>query len=180
MSRDTSGGPHSEDVDHSMEHPNPSDLAQYSESGRVVGIGAICDFESESPQPGSPLRFSIEEFVVLEDGRHVVVNERELNQLHPIRQVVDLENGRRVLLENVAPFGAGLAPDYIRQDALSAVLPADDNDALKEAHPWSYLAEQASKLGINVTSDELKALEYQVVLTARAIQWLERIGTGGN
>lgn len=165
-------GPYSGDANRSMENPNPSDLTRYSGSGRVVGIGAICDFESAPPMPGLPWRFAIKEIVVLEDGRRVVVDEHDLNQLHSVRQVVDLEDGRRVLLDNVNPLGAGLAPDYIRQDVLNVVLPDDDAEALQEAHPWPELAQRARRLGIEVTADELKALDYQVILTERVVQSL--------
>ncbi|HLI51234.1 MAG TPA: hypothetical protein VKU87_05525 [Thermomicrobiaceae bacterium] len=109
---------------------------------------------------------------MLEDGRRVVVCEHRLNQLHPVRQVVDLEDGRRVLLHNVDPFGAGLAPDYIRQSVLNLVLPDDDEEALREAHPWKDLAQRARSLGIDVTAGELKTLRYEVVLTDRVVRSL--------
>ena len=75
----------------------------------------------------------------------------------------------RVVLENAAPYRSGLTPDSIRQDMLNAVLPDDES---REAHPWSWLAERARVQGIEVTADELKALEYEVILTKRLFEWL--------
>ncbi len=59
----------------------------------------------------------------------------------------------------------------MRQQVLNVVLPDDDES--DEPHPWSWLAEQARRQGIDVTADELKALPYEVVLTERLAQWLK-------
>jgi|ThiBio_1000_plan_1041568.scaffolds.fasta_scaffold33910_1 hypothetical protein len=142
-------------------------------SGRVVGIGALCDFATGAPESGPSQSYSIEEFVELEDGRRVVVvNDRGWTE-SSVRKLVELEDGRRVVLENVAPAGTGETPDSIRQQVLNVVLPDDDDEALKEPHPWSHLAECARRLGVEVTADELKALDYKVILTDRLAQWLK-------
>lgn len=148
-----------------------SGRASYFSGGRVVGVGAVCDFKAGPPGWGQSLHFSIKEIVVLEDGRHVIVDERGINSSTG-RALMKLEDGQRVVLENVTLLGGGKAPDYFRQDVLNAVLPADDDEALKDAHPWSYLAEQARRLGIQVTADELKALDYEMMLTERVARWL--------
>lgn len=152
--------------------PNAGDLAHPGRSGRVVRIGAICDFATGAPETGPSQSFSVREFVELEDGRHVVV--RELGwTTSSVRELVELEGGRRVVLENAAPARAGLTLDSIRQDVLNVVLPDDDAEAAVEAHPWEWLAELARQQGIAVTADELKALPYEVVLTKRLREWLE-------
>lgn len=149
------------------------DPAQPDRSSRVVGIGAICDFATGAPEPESSQRqsFSIEEFVVLEDGRHVVLTNDRGFTVSSVRELVELEDGRRVVLENVAPARAGLTPDSIRKRVLNAILP--DDGECEEAHPWSWLAEQARQQGIDVTADELKALPYEVILTERLAGWLK-------
>ncbi|CCF85302.1 conserved hypothetical protein [Nitrolancea hollandica Lb] len=146
------------------------DLAQSDRSGRVVGIGAICDLATGAPESGPSQSFSVREFVELADGRHVALDSRGFT-LSSVRELVELEDGRRVVLENVAPARAGLTPDSIRQQVLNVVLP--DDDECEEAHPWSWLAEQARQQGIDVTADELKALPYEVILTERLAGWLK-------
>jgi hypothetical protein len=138
----------------------------------VAGIGAICDFRTGTPEPESSRgqNFSIKVFVELEDGRRVVVDNRGFS-ISSVRELVELEDGRRVVLENVAPARAGLTPDSIRQDVLNVVF-ADD-DECGEDHTWSWLADQARRQGIDVTADELKALPYEVILTERLAGWLK-------
>lgn len=147
------------------------DAIRSERSARVVGIGAICDFASGVPEPGPSLSFSVKEFVRLEDGRWVVVSSDRGFTVSSIRELVELEDGRQVVLENAAPYRSGLTPDSIRQDVLNVVLP-DDADESGEPHPWEWLAERARIQGIDVTADELKALEYEVILTKRLIDWL--------
>lgn len=170
MSKHSGWSAYDKDADHPAEHPN-ADADHPGRSSRVVGIGAICDFATGTPEsgPSQSLSFSVREFVELEDGRRVVVDNRGFTT-SAIRELVELEDGRRVVLENVTPARAGLTPDSIRQQVLNVVLP--DDDECEEAHPWSWLAEQANRQGIAVTADELKALPYEVVLTQRLAGWL--------
>lgn len=146
------------------------DQAHPGQSVRVVGIGAICDFASEASESGSSQSFSVRQFVELENGRHVVIGDRGFTQ-SSVRQLQVLEDGRQVALENVAPARSGMTRDRMRRHVLNVVLPDDDEG--EEAHPWSWLAEQARRHGIAVTADELKALPYQVVLTQRLAGWLQ-------
>lgn len=147
------------------------DLAHPGRSDRVVGIGAICDFATGAPESGPSQSFSVREFVELDNGRHVVIDDSRGFTVSSVRELVELEDGRRVVLENVAPARAGLTPDSVRQQILNVVLP--DDDACEEDHPWSWLAEQASRQGIDVTADELKAIPYVVILTERLAGWLK-------
>ncbi len=137
---------HPEGAGHPVEH-----LAE--PTGRVVGIGAICDFRTGAPEPGPSQSFSVSEFVVLEDGRRVVIDHRGFT-----------------LGSNVGTVRAGLTPQAMSQQVLNVVLPDDDES--EEEHPWSWLAELARTHGIDVTADELKELQYEVVLTDGVTQWL--------
>ena len=47
---------------------------------------------------------------------------------------------------------------------LNVVLPDDELPA--EAHPFEWLASLAARRGLNVTADELRAVPYDVILTA--------------
>jgi hypothetical protein len=71
---------------------------------------------------------------------------------------------------NVGTVRAGLTPHIMTQQVLNVVLP--DDDECEDEHPWSRLAELARKHGIDVTADELKELQYEVILTDRVTQWL--------
>ncbi|ACZ40449.1 hypothetical protein [Sphaerobacter thermophilus] len=133
-------------------------------------MGAICDFATGAPDPGPSQSFSIREFLELEDGRLVVTRELGFS-LSSVRELVELEDGRRVVLENAAPIRTGLTPDKIRQNALNLAL-ADD-DLPQDEHPWEWLARRAREQGIDVTADELGALQYEVFLTKRLREWLE-------
>jgi hypothetical protein len=144
---------HPEGANHPVVHPSGGDLAEPAQSGRVVGIGAICDFRTGGPEPGPSQSFSVTEFVMLEDRRRVVVDHRGFT-----------------LGSNVGTVRAGLTPQVMSQQVLNVVLP--DDDECEDEHPWSLLAELARKHGIDVTADELKELQYQVILTDRVTQWL--------
>jgi hypothetical protein len=71
---------------------------------------------------------------------------------------------------NVGTVREGLTPQVMSQQVLNVVLP--DDDECEDEHPWSWLAELARNHGIEVTADELKELQYQVILTDRVTQWL--------
>jgi hypothetical protein len=144
---------HPEGADHPAKHPNGRDLAEPTRSYRVVGIGAICDFQTGAPEPGPSQSFSVSEFIELDDGRRVVLDHRGFT-----------------LGSNVGTVRAGLTPHTMSQQVLNVVLP--DDDECEDEHPWSWLAELARKHGIDVTADELKELQYEVVLTDRVTRWL--------
>ena len=144
---------HPKGADHPVGDPNGGDLAEPARSDRVVGIGAICDFRTGGPEPGPSQSFSVSEFVVLEDRRRVVVDHRGFT-----------------LGSNVGTVRAGLTPQVMSQQVLNVVLP--DDDECEDEHPWSWLAELARNHGIEVTADELKELQYQVILTDRVTPWL--------
>ena len=118
----------------------------------MVGIGAISTFDRGS-EPGPSQSFSVSEFVVLEDGRRVVIDHRGFT-----------------LGTNVGTVRAGLTQQVMRQQVLNVVLP--DDDECEDEHPWSWLAELARNHGIGVTADELRELQYEVVLTDRVTRWL--------
>jgi hypothetical protein len=144
---------HPEGAKRPVEYPNGGGLAEPGQSSRVVGVGAICDFRTGGPEPGPSQGFSVSEFVVLEDGRRVVLDSRGFT-----------------LGSSVGTVRAGLTPQIMRQQVLNVVLP--DDDECEDDHPWSWLAELARMHGIDMPADELKELEYEVVLADRVTQWL--------
>ena len=144
---------HPKGADHPAKHPNGDDLAEPARPYRVIGIGAICDFRIGGPEPGPSQSFSVNEFVMLEDRRRVVVDHRGFT-----------------IGSNVGTVRAGLTPQVMSQQVLNVVLP--DDDECEDEHPWSWLAELARRQGIEVTADELKELQYEVILTDRVTQWL--------
>jgi hypothetical protein len=129
--------------------------------GRVVGIGAICDLEAQRFPDARSQSFSVSEFVTLADGRRVI--------LHRDRGFT-IGLGSRS--ERYDDLRAHATRDNLIQDVLNVVLPDDDEDAAVEAHPWSWLAELARARGLKVTAEDLRGLEYEVVLTDKVIRWL--------
>ncbi len=130
--------------------------------GRVVGIGAICDLRPPPPaQPGSK-SFSVSEFVRLQDGRCVLLHQDRGFTVSPL-----LGPGGRV----VSTDHRGTA-ESITESVLTTVLPDDDEEAQLEAHPWTWLAGLAQARGLTVTPDQLRRLDYEVVLTDKLERWL--------
>src|SRR5205809_6982797 len=97
---------HPEGADHPAKLPNGGELAEPARADRIVGIGGICDFRTGSPEPGPSQSFSVSEFVVLEDGRRVVLDHRGFT-----------------LGSNVGTVRAGLTPQVMSQQVLNVVLP---------------------------------------------------------
>src|SRR5689334_12536506 len=111
---------HPEGEDQPAKHPNGGDLAEPPRSSRVVGIGAICDFRTGGPEPGPTQSFSVNEFVMLEDRRRVVIDHRGFT-----------------LGSNESTVRAGLTQQVMTQQVLNVVLP--DDDECEDEHPWSWL-----------------------------------------
>jgi hypothetical protein len=129
--------------------------------GRIVGLGAICDLRPPRADPRSQ-DFKVSEFVTLEDGRQVLLH----------------NGGRGLMAGGVRTTGGWRAPDVrwrltleqLTDDVLVVVLPDDENDT--EPHPWSWLSDLARSRGLDVTSDDLRALPYDVVFTDELRRWL--------
>ena len=130
--------------------------------GVVVDIGTICDLRPPAPEPPNSRSFSVSEFVRLDDGRCVLLHE---------------ERGGTIS----APMGPGareLTSEYrgttesITEFVLDVVLPDDDEEARLEAHPWTWLASLAQARGLSVTPEQLRRLDYEVVLTDELKRWL--------
>ena len=153
MSEHRGWSEHPEGANHPVEHPDGGDLSERARTSRVVGIGATCAFRTGAPEPGPSLSFSVDEFVALDDGRRVVLDHRGFT-----------------IGSNVGTVRAALTPQIMRQQVLNVVLP--DDDECEDEHPWSWLAEVARTHGIDVTADELKELQYEVVLADRVTRWL--------
>ena len=125
-----------------------------------MGLGAICDLRPQRFGEGSDRNFSVSEFVMLEDGRRVI--------LHQAR---GFTIGRRSAGESGA-IRERVTPEELTRNVLTTVLPDDDECA--EDHPWSWLAGLARARGLDVTADDLRGLPYEVILTDEVRRWLGR------
>ena len=129
------------------------------EPGRVVGLGAVCDVDPPRDDPRDQ-GFTLGEFVTLDDGRRVLLNE---------------DRGFTIGIRSTGEprprdVRRGLTVEQLTRDALLVVLPDDDDDP--EPHPWSWLAELAQSRGLDVSADDLRELPYEVVLTDELRRWL--------
>lgn len=123
----------------------------------VVGIGAICQIRSGTPTSRSQ-SFSVAEFVDLEDGRRVILHrDRGWSQGYVSTDPDDQS------------WPATTVADLI-DSVLVVVLPDDDDSP--EDHEWSGLARLAQARGLDVTADQLRELEYEVVLAPELLAWL--------
>jgi hypothetical protein len=129
------------------------------EPGRVVGLGAICDLDTRTPDKARSQSFSVSEFVTLEDGRRVILHEDR-------GFTIALGSSR----ESTADLRRGLTLESLTPDVLAVVLPDDDVPA--EAHPYSRLADLARARGLSVTADDLRSLPYEVTFTDTVRRWL--------
>jgi len=144
-------------------HPDgftPREILPPVEPGRVVGLGAICDLRPRRFDEGYLQRFSVSEFVTLEDGRCVILHEGR---------------GFTTAVRSTGEPGfldvrLHETRDSIVDGVLNVVLPDDDECA--EAHPWSWLADLARARGLDVTAEDLRGLTYEVILTEKVTQWL--------
>jgi hypothetical protein len=129
------------------------------EPGRVVGLGAICDLDPRTPDKARSQSFSVSEFVILEDGRRVILHEDR-------GFTIGLGSSR----QTAADLRRGETMESLTRDVLSVVLPDDDEPA--EDHPWSWLADLARARGLNVSADDLRSLPYEVTFTDKVRRWL--------
>ena len=124
--------------------------------GRVVGLGAVCDFGPERYDDQHSQHFSVSEFVTLEDGRRVILH---------------ADRGFTIGWRSSGRSGsAHETRESITRDVLTTVLP--DDDECGEDHPWSWLADLARARGLNVTAEDLRGLPYDVILNDNVIRWL--------
>lgn len=121
-------------------------------SSPVVGLGAICAL-ARGAEDARSQSFSVGEFVLLEDGRRVV--------LHRDRGFT--------IGSRTGPVRDGETRDSITRNVLNVVLPDDDTG---DEHPWTWLAELSRARGLDVTADDLRGLPYEVVLTDDVTRWL--------
>jgi hypothetical protein len=123
-----------------------------------VGLGAICDLR---PQRGARSQsFSVGEFVTLEDGRRVTLHE---------------DRGFTIGWRSSGESGSGdiwghETLESMTRNVLNVVLPDDDECA--DDHPWSWLADLARARGLNVTTEDLRGLPYEVIFTDKVHRWL--------
>jgi hypothetical protein len=130
------------------------------EPGRVVGLGAICDLGPQRPDDARSQSFPVSEFVTLEDGRRVILDE-DRSFTVGLRSTGKSDPGD--LREHETLEG-------LTRDVLNVVLPDDDEPA--EDHPYSWLADLARARGLNVSADDLRGLPYEVTFTDKVRRWL--------
>lgn len=127
--------------------------------GRVVGVGAICDFGPDRSADSPSQNFSVSEFVTLEDGRRVILH---------------AERGFTVGLRSTGKPDPGDLREHetlesLTRDVLNTVLPDDEPAA---DHPWTWLAELARARGLDVSAEDLRSLSYEVTFTDNVKRWL--------
>lgn len=121
----------------------------------VVGVGALCDVWSGTPTSRRQ-SFSVLEFVDLEDGRRVMLDQRGWTQA-------------RVGGSDDDPSATTTEDDLI-ESVLNVTLP--DNDDNPDDHDWVWLAKLAQARGLDVTEADLRRLQYEVVLAPGLLHWL--------
>jgi hypothetical protein len=145
---------HPDAIDAHAERPVVGGVPEPVPSFQVVGLGAICDLRTPGFDDEHAQRFSVSEFVLLENGRRVTLHDdRGFTIGSRAGAVRDYET-----------------PDSITQDVLNVVLP--DDDECEDDHPWSWLAELARARGLDVTAEDLQSLPYEVILTEDVTRWL--------
>lgn len=140
-------------------------ISPNSNQPTVTGIGAYVDLDARDAETGDE-HYSILEFVRLEDGARVVIDDRGLSLgRRPLRRKPGAE----------ADLGFDDLED-LRRTVLDAVLPDDDDEAMIHDHPWEHLADCARARGIMVTADELRALpDYEVEIAPTLLRRLGQV-----
>jgi hypothetical protein len=144
-------------------HPDATDVHTKFppvKPARVVGIGAICDVIPQRLDQARSKSFSVSEFVMLEDGRRVI--------LHEDRGFTIGWKSSGNSRSDEIQWHETL--ESITRNVLNTVLPDDDRCA--ESHPWSWLADLARARGLNVTAQDLRGLAYEVILTDKVTDGL--------
>jgi hypothetical protein len=129
---------------------------------RVVGVGAFCDLRSQHPNHPFSQSFSVSEFVTLDDGRRLILHEARGFTI----------GWGSTAARGSADVSAGETRESLTRSVLNAVLP--DDDEVVDEHPWSWLASLAQARGLDVTTESMRTLPYEVTLSDRAEQWLSR------
>ncbi|WP_152991237.1 hypothetical protein [Frankia sp. R43] len=118
----------------------------------VTGLGAWCDYVPENDP--RVLRFQVEEFAVLSDGR-------------------------RLTLTADRGWSSSLAGSPTTDDAWSyltlaevtetvlVVVGPDEGDEAAGAHPWVLFAQRLRAQDVDTTPEALRDLPYEVVLSER-------------
>jgi hypothetical protein len=145
---------HPDAIDDHAERPAVDDVLEAASSFRVVGLGAICDLRTRGFDDEHSQQFSVSEFVLLENGRRVILHkDRGFTIGSGAGAVRDYET-----------------PDSITHNVLNVVLP--DDDECEDDHPWPWLAELARARGLDVVAEDLQRLPYEVILSASVTRWL--------
>ena len=147
-------------VESARDHPGRSEVGDDGgtvdpkSAAPMVGLGAICGVDPRGvDDDGRSQHFWVSEFALLADGRRVILHE---------------ERGF-TLGSKFGDVKGSLTSETIARNVLGVVLP--DDDECGDEHPWSWLAELARNRGLDVSTEDLRGLPYDVVLTEGVRRW---------
>lgn len=117
---------------------------------RVVGLGALCDVNTEDE---GEFRVScvVSEFAVLADGWRITLHD---------------ERGFNSWSSSGDPW-LHLTVEDLERSVLTTVLPDDDDT--EDEHPWDWLVELVHAQGLGTSVEELRGVPYEVVFTERLL-----------
>lgn len=118
--------------------------------GTVVVVGAVCDVRRVDPSTGD-VSLALSEYLQLESGKRVV-----------------LHSDRGVTVGARGGASSHFTEGQLRELALGALLPDEEDEDAGEPHPWTWLAELAARRGVNVTPEALRSVPYELELRPAA------------
>jgi hypothetical protein len=107
----------------------------------VISLGALGDLEEA---PGGGTTCTVQEFALLSDGREVPLLEGRGWTTSAQLSIISLS--------------------HVVRDVYNVVLP-DDAEETGEEHEWERFEERLREAGVAITSAELRALPYRVILS---------------
>jgi hypothetical protein len=122
----------------------------------VVRLGAYCELRWSS---GRSADFDVEEYAVLADGRRV-----EIGSGRGFTSRVSSFGGR--VSDRRVDFWTHTTRESLETSVRTTVLPDEDDG---EDHPWEWLAAQLREQGVDVSSEQLKTVPYEVVFGERVL-----------
>ncbi|WP_157474713.1 hypothetical protein [Parafrankia sp. EUN1f] len=118
----------------------------------VIGLGAWCDYVPESDP--RVLRFQVEEFAVLSDGRRLTLTADRGWSSSLVGSPTTDDAWSFLTLAEVT-------------ETVLVVVGPDEGDQTTDAHPWALLAERLRAQDVDTTPGALRDLPYEVVLSER-------------
>jgi hypothetical protein len=131
----------------------------------VVRLGAWCDLDDDAVELDAAQRsasFRVREFAELDDGRRLVLTDESQGKRGFTSVTSTYGGGSPVRLDQWVGSTAGSIESTVR----TTVLPDDDGG---DEHPWGWLADRLTELGVPATPDDLRGLPYDVELSPRLL-----------